>query len=600
MTERERLLLREAFRLAGSVCEAVWPNWGAVPFPILLVREDREFLVRYPPPPPRGFRPGKFDPALGSSVYSRKRTFPSNLLATFPAFGPIPVVVVGTPETTGKTPTEWVLTVLHEHFHQFQMMAPGYFEAVQQLQPAAGDPSGQWMLNYPFPYDDPSIGRSMALLGKRLSRLLKTTPLDRDTIIVFWQRYRDFVRRLPPADYQYASFQLWQEGVARYVELHTAERAARTYRPTPEFQKLHGSAPFAQVAQRLRQGILGQLEDIRLKREQRVAFYALGAGMAMLLDRIGVPWKHRYHQERFYLERYTDVIIPVRYIADRCIVRPVTVTGRALELLADTAGGLFFTPEAVQRLGLTAGAKLDDTPVVAWPDFRPQAWIPPPGTMNGRMPVYNPSTQERKRWSHEPFHLDGILGPRWFAGRVWTLDYPHQRLILHMSGVVPGTAGRSVPLAFKTDSKGKRLFHFPRIQVHIDGQALPMLLDTGATVILTQEALKRLNDGSPRARATSFITASVFDRWRKHHPDWRVIPDAEEGTGQPLIEVPAVTVAGYVVGPVWFTRRPDRAFHTFMAQWMDQRAEGAIGGNVLRFFRIILDYPHAMAYFSRL
>jgi hypothetical protein len=75
--------------------------------------------------------------------------------------------------------------------------------------------------------------------------------------------------------------------------------------------------------------------------------------------------------------------------------------------------------------------------------------------------------------------------------------------------------------------------------------------------------------------------------------------NAEDNRGAaPIIEVPAITIAGFTVGPVWFTRRPDAAFHEYMSQWMDRRVEGALGGSALRWFRIVVDYPGARAAFE--
>ena len=73
--------------------------------------------------------------------------------------------------------------------------------------------------------------------------------------------------------------------------------------------------------------------------------------------------------------------------------------------------------------------------------------------------------------------------------------------------------------------------------------------------------------------------------------------DAQEALS--IIQVPRVSGGGWEVGPVWFTRRPDRAFHEYMSQWMDRRVEGALGGSALSFFRVTVDYPGAAAIFER-
>lgn len=140
---------------------------------------------------------------------------------------------------------------------------------------------------------------------------------------------------------------------------------------------------------------------------------------------------------------------------------------------------------------------------------------------------------------------------------------------------------------------------FPRIQVVVDGEILDLLFDTGAHTPLTPLAHATIGDGRAAIRSTSFISNSIFQKWKIAHPNWRVIDKAEMGSGEAMIEVPEVTIAGYSVGPVWFTRRADKNFHEFMSQWMDRRIEGALGGNALRFFRIVVDYPQQSAFFEK-
>jgi hypothetical protein len=117
----------EFYRLASQVQDQIWPNWSHVPAPLLLVTPDTEFLTRHPAPP-KDFK------AVGDGFYARPRQFPTDLLATFPAFGPPSVIVIGEPKNTeSKTSTPWLMTLMHEHFHQLQNAQPGYFQAVQDL-----------------------------------------------------------------------------------------------------------------------------------------------------------------------------------------------------------------------------------------------------------------------------------------------------------------------------------------------------------------------------------------------------------------------------------------------------------------------------------
>ena len=86
-------------------------------------------------------------------MHVRERVFPPNLRACFPAVGDVSTIVIGQPAATEQSSTFWVLTVLHEHFHQLQNAQPDYYSSVDSLNLARGDSTGGWMLNFPFPYD---------------------------------------------------------------------------------------------------------------------------------------------------------------------------------------------------------------------------------------------------------------------------------------------------------------------------------------------------------------------------------------------------------------------------------------------------------------
>lgn len=293
------------------------------------------------------------------------------------------------------------------------------------------------------------------------------------------------------------------------------------------------------------------------------------------------------------------ITIPTRYAEDRFFARPVTTRGDTLNLFTDTGGGLFLFDDVVERYAprsqvLKVGT--DTFRAVPLPAFRPGLGIAAPaGTPGGLMPV---QAAKMRGWFSQGW--SGMLGQQWFAGRVWTWDYPARRLLLRAPGDVPSVpAAHRVALGFRKDRAGKHVTSFPRIGATIDGDTLDFLLDTGATMFLTDSARAVLGDGRAAERAASFITASVFRRWRARHPTWRVVRNAERRTGADLIEVPEVRVGGYTVGPVWFALRQDDAFHVWMAQWMDRPVEGALGGTALRGLRITVDYPGEMAYFEK-
>ena len=300
----------------------------------------------------------------------------------------------------------------------------------------------------------------------------------------------------------------------------------------------------------------------------------------------------------------TSPEIPAHFIGNRIFVRPVTLNGDTLNLYTDTGGGLFLGSKIVERLGLPTEkviANGDTTIIASLPEFNPSASVPPvpalpnmpiPSAMQGHLPVF-PSEQT------PDFFGDGMLGQVWFAKRAWTFDYPNQELLLRTSGELPShDAAHQVPIYFRTDSNGQHTGHWPRIQAIVDGDTLDLLHDTGATLALSDSAHAALNDGEPQVRGTSYIIASIFDRWTEQHSAWPVIEDAESWSGEPIIEVPQVTIAGHTVGPVWFTRRADENFTEFMSQYMDRPIVGAVGGSLFKYFRMTVDYPNEVAYFD--
>ena len=292
LSAADRVRLAEAFRLAQRVTAEVWPGWERTPMPVLLVTDSAEYLVGHPRPTP-DFAPLGWDSVLGREVFARSRRFPPTLLATFPAIDATPTIVVGTAERTGKSSSEWVVTLLHEHFHQWQSSLPDYYGRAEALGLARGDTTGQWMLDYPFPYDSLPVQDAVKALAVSLAR-----GDSRETVARQRQALR---RRLSPDDDRYLEFQLWQEGVPRYVEIAAAEAAAGVGEPSEAFRRLRDYMPYAEVADRLRGQLDRRLTELTLARDRRVSFYSLGGALALLLERSDRTWKDRYRQDLFAL-----------------------------------------------------------------------------------------------------------------------------------------------------------------------------------------------------------------------------------------------------------------------------------------------------------
>jgi hypothetical protein len=286
--------------------------------------------------------------------------------------------------------------------------------------------------------------------------------------------------------------------------------------------------------------------------------------------------------------------LPAKMEQHRFFVEARAANGQVLQLFTDSGGGMNLTTRGADKLGLaydkdknlgSPGEPVFGT--TSWPAYA-GAWIPPPKAADVELAIMPGPAGMR----------DGMLGTAWFGDRTWEWDYRAGTLRLLPEGALPEVdPAHVVKLGFQRDDEGEHTTHFPRIAARIDGEELQFLFDTGATFRLDAAAAERLGDALVRERAGNFITMEVMQRWRERHPDWPTIDKGDAGMA--MIQVPAVEVAGYRTGPAWFSARPDRAFHEFMAQWMDMPVDGALGGEAFRDFRITVDYPAETAVFEQ-
>ncbi|MCU0440086.1 MAG: hypothetical protein MUC49_19535 [Raineya sp.] len=304
MRYEDKIRIREAINISQQVGDKIWKGINDVPFVVLLVTDSVEFLINHPYPSDE-FKLSENDKILNSKVLYRKRQFSNKFLATFPAVNGVNCIVVGTPENTNKNSTDWVITLLHEHFHQYQFTSKNYYDEVNKLDLSGGDETGMWQLNYSFPYDNSKIieqfNQYTSALFKAVTNIEKKS-FNKDFKNYLKQRAR-FKDLLKPSDYRYFSFQIWQEGLARHTE-YKFIKALDNYIPTPEITQLKDFTNFKDLKNKFYISELKSMTTSKLEIEKRVSFYAIGFAEGILLDKQNPKWQEKYLTNKFYIEHY--------------------------------------------------------------------------------------------------------------------------------------------------------------------------------------------------------------------------------------------------------------------------------------------------------
>lgn len=302
---RDAVLIAEAYHLWAAVAEGIWPGTSGLQAPFVYVGERQEFAIGFPRAL-AGFS-DTGEKLGGKSIQVRNRTLAPDLSASFPLDG-VPAALMGSPEALKKNLASWVITAGHEMFHVFQA-AHGSYEKVAGLQIGPKD-DASWQLTFPFPYADAEAMRLIHLQGF-LVWLASGTASPEDakysigTAVDAVQVYRSYLKQRTGDEkaYRYSQFQEWNEGVAAYFEYKLAERAAAAgYHPTSDYLALPGVPRYDVLWREAYESRPFLTKHAGRATKSRNAFYHLGAGKALALDRVDAAWKKRYFQPDLWLD----------------------------------------------------------------------------------------------------------------------------------------------------------------------------------------------------------------------------------------------------------------------------------------------------------
>jgi hypothetical protein len=270
---------------AESTGDELWRGYGSAPFEFLLVAGDKEELFCRAAAP-EGFKADGTDSASGCARYVRPRSgLPDKLLAALPVFGPPSTIVMGTPQSTGRSDADWTRTILHEHFHEWQDALPGIYPRIAKLDLAGADNTGMWMLNYPFPYSDPAVVSAFDDASHALGAAVdvRGKPGFRAAFDKYLGARAKLAKAAGEKNWRYAEFELWKEGIARWTEIELGKRY-----PDPAVSK---------SAFELEQKSRAWLDKPDLSGAGREFVYPYGTGEAMLLQACNPAWRTEYPKE---------------------------------------------------------------------------------------------------------------------------------------------------------------------------------------------------------------------------------------------------------------------------------------------------------------
>lgn len=176
-----------------------------------------------------------------------------------------------------------------------------------------------------------------------------------------------------------------------------------------------------------------------------------------------------------------------------------------------------------------------------------------------------------------PGHADGMLPGHVLAKYHVVFDYPKGTFTIARAGALESERD-ALPMPVHEGSG------FPRTEIEVDGESLGFLVDTGASFTMVSEALLK--------------------RWGEKHPDWPrekgAAGDAKTLGGQTLetMTVPKAKWGAHELADFGVTSQREGTFEKWMSGMMTAPIKGSLAGNVLKRFRVDLDYPNEKLYLT--
>lgn len=252
---------------------------------------------------------------------------------------------------------------------------------------------------------------------------------------------------------------------------------------------------------------------------------------------------------------------------------------RTSRFLLDTGGGGFLMTESLARdLGMQWGAPMrEEGAEFAVPATQPHAFVKDfPLELNPqRVLVLVGKTNMLPPVA--PGSAEGMIPGHVLAQYHVVFDYPAGLFTIARAGVLK-------PMGQMTDMPVSKPQGFPRTEIKVAGTTYGFLLDTGASFTMVSEL--------------------VLNAWGATHPGWPrdsgAVGDAKTLGGM-TIETMTASDAEWGSTPIkelGVVSQRAGTFEKYMSAMMTAPIAGSLAGNVLKHFRVELDYPNQILYLT--
>jgi hypothetical protein len=314
LSYEDKIIIAEATHLWRELGNKVWHGWTSSSIPMIYIKKDYEYLVGYTSPPSE-YMKLEHDSVLDSIVYFKKRELNENLATTW-YVGDSKVVAIATPSELHMSPSQWILTAIHEMFHVYQGVM-GSMEKVSTLGIDYGE-DASWQLKFPFPYKDEILLKAihteanLAFIGITTDNEFECL-YNSLSFLETVQIYKELIRLIygDLKNYKYALFQEWTEGIAKYTEFKMVQLAAgENYKPLREFMDLDGYQSYRELKEDYYQKQFYAMRHCGKGVQGRFMFYYLGCAKGLLLDKVFPEWKKHYFTADIWLDDIFDLAVP--------------------------------------------------------------------------------------------------------------------------------------------------------------------------------------------------------------------------------------------------------------------------------------------------